>query len=203
MSAAELRKLAGNPILICCFGGIGMKMGGILPFEFLNYLSTNYETSCDLLFFIDKQQCCYHKGIEGITTDIESTVKYIDEIICQGKYKKVILMGVSAGGYASILFGSLCQQVTNVISFIPKTMLTSPHDPNYKCLKPFINSHTNYILLGDTNVFNRTDNHHISQCEDLEGFSNVTVIRKKGVNLKKMRDDGTIKALLDNALKTA
>lgn len=27
--------------LIICFGGPALKMGGILPFEFLNYLSKN------------------------------------------------------------------------------------------------------------------------------------------------------------------
>ena len=31
-------------------------------------------------------------------------------------------MGVSSGGYAAILFGSLCH-ITNVISFVPRTNL--------------------------------------------------------------------------------
>ena len=34
-------------------------------------------------------------------------------------------MGVSAGGYASILFGSLCN-VSSVIAFIPRTKLINP-----------------------------------------------------------------------------
>lgn len=196
----ELCKLSGKQFLICCFGGMGMKMGGILPFEFLNYLSTYYENLCDLLFYTDEHQCCYHEGIKGISTDIDSTVKHIDQIISHGKYKKIIFMGVSAGGYASILFGSLCKNVTNVISFVPKTMLTKPRDPKYQFLKPFINMHTNYTLVGDNSVLHKNDNHHISQCDELSAFSNVHVIRKYNVNMKDMRYTGEIKSLLDMAL---
>lgn len=29
--------------LIICFGGMAFKMGGILPFEFLNYLSKTFQ----------------------------------------------------------------------------------------------------------------------------------------------------------------
>lgn len=46
--------MSGNKIikknsenLIVCFGGMALQMGGILPFEFLNYLSKIY----------DKNQC--------------------------------------------------------------------------------------------------------------------------------------------------
>ncbi len=196
----ELRKLSGKRFLICCFGGMGMKMGGILPYEFLNYLSTHYEHLCDLLFYIDEYQCCYHQGIKGITTDVDSTVKHIDQIISQGKYKRIIFMGVSAGGYASILFGSLCNNVTDVISFIPKTMLSRPRDPRYKTIKPFINEKTNYVLVGDTSIRNENDNHHIKQCEELSIFPNVQIIRKDGVNVRDMRSSGEIKDLLNKVV---
>lgn len=43
--------------LIICFGGRALKMGGILPFEFLNYLSKTYDKNTDLYFYIDKHQC--------------------------------------------------------------------------------------------------------------------------------------------------
>jgi hypothetical protein len=35
---SELEIINGNKNLICCFGGMALKMGGIPPFEFLNYL---------------------------------------------------------------------------------------------------------------------------------------------------------------------
>ena len=44
----------GNKNLIICVGGMALQFGGIPPFEFLNYLSSNYTNTCDLIFFIDK-----------------------------------------------------------------------------------------------------------------------------------------------------
>jgi hypothetical protein len=200
--SGELTKIKGNKILICCFGGMAKKMGGILPFEFLNYLTPIYEHACDLIFYIDNHCRCYHKGIHGISTNIVNTVQYINAKIMKGGYEKIIFMGVSAGGYASILFGSLCENITHVISFIPKVILTDPHDNKYKNLKTVINAKTRYILIGDESVKDKNDNHHISQCEELQHFDNVTIIREQKVDLKEMRDNGTIKRLLDSVLYT-
>jgi hypothetical protein len=195
---SELYKINGNKTLICCFGGMALKMGGIVPFEFLTYLSTIYTNDCDLLFYIDKNQCCYHKGIDGISKNIENTVEYLNQKI--HKYDKIIFMGVSAGGYASILFGSLCNNVSNVISFIPKVNLNNPMNKKYKNLKNFINPNTKYILFGDKSITNIQDNHHISQCELLEEFSNVTIFKKENIDLKVLRDTGVIKNVIDDII---
>ena len=53
MRKSEYKILNNNNKLIVCFGGLALEMGGILPFEFLNYLSSTY-TDCDLIFYIDK-----------------------------------------------------------------------------------------------------------------------------------------------------
>jgi len=42
MSTSELSMIRGNKTLICCFGGMALKMGGIPPFEFVRYLSSIY-----------------------------------------------------------------------------------------------------------------------------------------------------------------
>ena len=83
---SELKIIQGNKYLICCFGGLAMKMDGILPFEFLNYLSTRY-SDCDLLFYTDKHQCWYHKGIDNITHNIDETVQYLNTKINEYNYK--------------------------------------------------------------------------------------------------------------------
>lgn len=197
---SELKYINGNKNLICCFGGMALKMGGIIPFEFVNYLSSIYTNECDLLFYIDKNQCCYHKGIDGISNNIKETVVYLNEKINSNKYDKVIFMGTSGGGYASILFGSLCNNVNYVISFIPKIKLNHPIDKNYSNLKNIIKGNINYILVGDKSVKNINDSHHISQCEILENFENVKIIKKESVNLKELRDNGTIKKLIDEIL---
>ena len=155
--------------LIICFGGMALKMGGILPFEFLNYLSSTYKKNTDLYFFIDKNQCWYHKGIDGITENIDKTVLYLNNIIKKSNYKKILFMGVSAGGYASILFGSLCN-VTNVIAFIPRTIINNAIDKKYADLKTIINNKTEYIIHGDISIKNEKDTHHISQCNNLKNF---------------------------------
>jgi len=83
-------------------------------------------------------------------------------------------MGVSAGGYASILFSSLCN-VSSVIASVPRTKL-KPRDvihKKYGDLKLIVNNQTDYILYGDTNAKNENDNHHISQCNNLKCFQNV------------------------------
>ena len=127
--------------LIICFGGMALKMGGILPFEFLNYLSKTFQKNTDLYFYIDKKQCWYHKGIDGITENIEDTVLYLNNIIKKSNYKKILFMGVSAGGYASILFGSLCN-VSSVIAFVPRTKLINPINKKYGDLKLIVNNQT-------------------------------------------------------------
>lgn len=199
MSESEYKIFNNNNKLIVSFGGMGLQMGGILPFEFLNYLSSTY-TDCDLLFYIDKNQCWYHKGIYDITNNIDDTVLYLNNIIKDGNYEKVIFMGTSSGGYASILFGSLCNNVNNVISFIPQTILNNPIDLNYSNLKNIINKNTKYILYGDTSIQNKYNTHHIRHCENIDCFSNVKIIKDNGFTMKQLRDNGSIKKIIDDCL---
>ena len=194
MSESEYKIFNNNNKLIVCFAGMALQFGGILPFEFLNYLSSVY-TDCDLIFFIDKYQCWYHKGIQDITNDIDETILYLNNII--KNYEKIIFMGTSAGGYASILFGSLCKKVNHVISFKPQTIIKKLE---YSNLKHIINDNTQYILYGDTSVCDINDNHHISHCENIKKFPNVKIIYGEHCNLKKLRDSGFIKKIIDEAL---
>ena len=200
MRNSEYKIFNNNNKLIVCFGGMSLKMGGILPFEFLNYLSSIY-IKCDLLFYIDKHQCWYHKGIQGITNNIDETVLYFNTIIKAGNYKNIIFMGISAGGYAAILFGSLCKHVNNVITFIPQTILNNPIDLKYVDLKNIINNNTKYILCGDTSIKNKNNNHHILHCENIECFSNVKIIKMNKLDMKQLRDNGSIQKLVNDCYK--
>lgn len=200
MSKSEYKIINGKKTLIVCFGGMGLQFGGILPFEFLNYLSSIYLDICDLWFFIDKNQYWYHKGIKDITNNIDETVLYLNNNIKDGNYKKVIFMGVSAGGYGAILFGSLCNNINNVISFIPQTIIKNPINLNYSNLKNVINKNTSYLLYGDKSVKNINHNHHISHCTNIEHFPNVKLIKGKKCVLKNLRDNGFIKKTLDTII---
>lgn len=197
---SELLKLNNCDHLIICFGGMGLKMGTIPPFEFLNYLNSIYNNKVDLVFYIDKEQCWYHKGLKDITKNIKETKRYLKKKIIKNKYKKIIFMGISAGGYAAILFGSLLK-IYYVICFIPRTILKENYyDEKYKNLKNFINNETKYIVYGDLSVKNINGNHHISQCENINCFKNVILIKKKYIDMKELRDNGEIKNLIDNIL---
>jgi hypothetical protein len=180
-----------------CFGGMALQFGGILPFEFLNYLSAVYQDICDLHFFIDRHQCWYHKGVKDLTANVPDTVSYLNTLIEKGGYEKVVFLGVSAGGYAAILFGSLCRSVNHVIAFIPQTQLTSAVDPKYSDLKEHLNRTTRYLLYGDKSVKDVRDNHHIHHCDHLMDFENVQIIRGESCHLKQLRDSGYIQSTLD------
>ena len=174
---------------IFCFGGTAMQMGSIPPFEFLTYLSTLYkDTDMDLYFYIDKHQCWYQNGLEDITHTIQETADYLRHKA--KSYDTVVFMGVSAGGYAAILFGSLCR-VSHVVSFIPQTRITGKE---YTDLALVICPETTYSLYGDTQG---TDLHDIAHCDHLASFDNVTVVKQDGVHMKELRDTGTIQAILD------
>jgi hypothetical protein len=201
MSNSEYKIINGNKNLIICFGGMALQFGGILPFEFLNYLNSIYKNNCDLIFFIDLHQCWYQKGIKDITNNIDETILYINNIIINGNYEKIIFMGTSAGGYAAILFGSICVNVNNVITFIPQTIIKNPINLNYSNLKNVINKNVKYILYGDENVKDINDHHHILHCENIECFINVKIIKNNGCNLKELRNDGFIKKMIDDILE--
>ena len=196
MSKNEYKIINGNKTLIICFGGMALQFGSILPFEFLNYLSSVYK-NCDLIFFVDRHQCWYHNGIKDITNNIDETTLYLNNIIKDGNYEKTIFMGVSAGGYGAILFGSLCNSVNYVISFIPQTIIKNPINSKYSNLKDVINKHTKYILYGNKDITDINNNHHILHCENIECFTNVKITKNKGCDLKSLRDSGFIKKTID------
>lgn len=201
MENYEHRIISGKKNLIITFAGSALLFGGIPPFEFLNYLGKNYTNECDLVFFIDNYQCSYHKGIKNISNNIDETAVYINDIIDSGNYDKIIFMGNSAGGYAAILFGSLCKNVSNVIAFIPQTILKNPIDLKYSNLKNFINNKTKYLIYGNKNIILKNDPvHHISHCENIDCFPNVNVIKADSCNLKELRDNGFLKKMIDNII---
>ena len=192
-----IEHLSGNNTLIVSFGGYAHLVGGIQPYEFLNFLKTNFPDT-DQIYFKDSYSSSYHRGIKGISKCIDSTVEYIKTKI-KG-YSQVLFLGNSGGGYAALLFGSLLN-VSDVLAFMPPTMLfRDDKDPRYANIVPLINSTTKYHVYGDLSVTDFKDYHHIQHCNVLTQFSNVTVIKKKSLNLKGLRDSGELKEILTGIL---
>lgn len=184
--------------LIISFGGRAKEFGGILPFEFLNFLNKNFE-KYNKHFYIDIHQVWYHKGIVGLSTNIEETVIYFKSQI--KKYKNVIFLGISAGGYAAILFGSLLN-VQKVIAIVPQTYLHGEEfDERYTDLQPFLNKKTNYYIYGDIEITDKNHIHHFSHCAHIDNAPNIQVIEKKGIDMRTMRDNGELLTILKEVIE--
>jgi hypothetical protein len=192
MEESEIIICNNKDIAIVCFGGFALKMHNIPPYDFLNFLTSNFK-NVDKYFYRDMTQMCYHHGIQNISTDINTTVSYLKNKL--NKYKKVIMTGTSAGAYAAILFGSLLN-VSDVIVFNPITILYGRRDKyNLKYIDlsiDVINKTTNYYLYGDMSITDINDTHHIKHCTNISNYINVNIIYKNGINLKQMKDSGDL-----------
>ncbi len=195
--SSEFSIINGSDTLIVSFAGDALQFGGIPPFEFYQFLNKHF-SNLDKYFFIDHNRKHYHKGIVGISKNIEETLQYLKNII--KNYKKVIFIGNSAGGYAAILFGSLLN-VNIIIAFIPQTILklNSDFDEKYLNLKDIINNYTKYYIYGDLSA--RDSLHHINHINNLEGFSNINIIKKNCVKLKEMRNSGELVEIFKNIIE--
>lgn len=175
--------------LIVSFAGHGLKYGGVPKIEFANFLKHHFP-HIDAQFYIDMNCKSYHHGMQGISKNIEETVEYLKPKI--ENYDRVVCLGASAGGYAAILFGSLLN-VDSVIAFIPQTVLTSKdREEKYRNLAPHINTTTKYHIYGDVNIQDEKNCHHISQCENVTMFPNVSLTKLNGVNLQTMKLNGKL-----------
>ncbi len=74
------------------------------------------------IFFRDVFEVWYHKGLAGYTSNIDETTGFLRDIIRERDFKKVVFVGVSAGGFAAILFGT--RVGANLVhAFSPRTFL--------------------------------------------------------------------------------
>ena len=183
--------------LIVSFSGQGNGMGTLPQFEFVNFLCRHF-ADAEKHFYLDIYSKWYHKGIVGLSDNIDGTVKYLEEQI-KG-FTNVIFIGSSAGGYAAILFGSLLN-IDTVIAFKPQTVLpyVSPvFDPRYVDLKSVVNMVTQYYIYGDLTIDSKDDAyHHISHCENIVVGKNVVLNTDYEVDLKKMRDNGHLYKIMN------
>ena len=184
--------------LIVAFSGYAHAYGLIPPFEFINFLTNNFPNA-DKLFYKDTYCSSYHKGIEGISNNINETTSYLKEKI-KG-YSMVLFTGNSGGGYGCILFGSLLN-VDYVLAFMPPTILyLDDKDPKYKNLAPLINDTTEYFIYGNTSITDIKNPHHIRHCDNINIKPNVNVFKIKELSVKGLRDSGELVNIINSILK--
>lgn len=187
---AELIELGTNKELaIVAFSGHGGAFA-TPTFEFVKFLKTHYPDA-DKYFYADKFHSWYHKGIKGLTEDIDETVDYLRERVAN--YKKVLLVGVSAGGYAAILFGSLLE-VDCVISFIPQTIIS---EEPYSDLALYINDSTQFYLFCSLN----DPSHDLVHCQNIIHLDNVHLNVVNKLDMKQLRDSGELLNIFNTVLQ--
>ncbi len=100
-------------------------------FIILNKDSDWYNTSnfcrsipknANILYVRDSKNKWYFNGIEGLSTDLETNILYLEKKIKESKSKKVTVIGECSGGFASILYG-IKLNIDHIIAFNPQTYL--------------------------------------------------------------------------------
>jgi len=108
-----------SEIMLVAFGGIKGELG--LPaFEFFKATSV---FKVKKIYIRDLYQAWYHMGLPGLAENIGDISLIIKKIIDQENAKKVVMIGNSMGGYASLLFGFLLE-ADDVHSFSPQTFIS-------------------------------------------------------------------------------
>lgn len=114
----EKRIINDSEILVVAFSGMATQLS-MPPAEFMRtFLAKNIS----VIFIKDFWQCWYQKGLLGLTKNIDETASFLKQELLKVNPKKIIFIGTSAGGYASILFGILLN-IDEILSFSPQTYI--------------------------------------------------------------------------------
>lgn len=197
----KFEKDEGSDTLIILFSGADRKGIGRYHFEWSNFMK-NHKIPGNKLYLCDKVYAMGPKGIEymwftnGITdisSDIDSTIEFLKQVIDEYQIKKIMTVGWSMGGYAAMLYGSLLK-VNMILSFNPQTFLWLESDPDilkdyilYDTTKKIKNriKESDHYCLNLKNVISKDckylyvhskwniDKYHAS---NLSEFSNITFI---------------------------
>lgn len=110
-----------NPgkFLVIAFAGMARGLNELANFEFVK---TTEEMDCSKIFCRDEIRSFYHEGISEEITTIPSTVVRLKKLIEEMSPSRITCIGVSAGGYAALVFAHLLGADT-AHAFGPQTML--------------------------------------------------------------------------------
>ena len=111
-----LADIEGRSTIMVTFGGLGRGMA-MPPFEFFG-LTEGLDV--DRIFIRDLDRGYYHRGVAGVGRSPSRIAAAMRPLIEHAD--RVITVGVSAGGYAALLFGSLLD-VDQVVAISPGSCL--------------------------------------------------------------------------------
>lgn len=143
MSTGKCWKLLDNngKNLVVAFAGLGRDHFHMPQFNFERSLQSMQNLNADFLLMKDITRAWYIgtlPGIGGFNKIVEFLKKNND------KYQSVVYIGVSAGGYASILFGNMLK-IPAVIAFEPQTNFDLTAKSGYGIYRSFKNRYPDMI----------------------------------------------------------
>ena len=209
-----------SPVLLIAFGGIAGKLG-IPPFEFL---SLTTDLGSQRLFVRDLEQSWYHRGLPGLGATIEEMGDSLEAEVRVRGIARVITAGVSAGGYAALLFGAMIG-AERVLAFGPQTTVDLGQlaeipdhrwDDRLTAIEASSGLHRHWVDLrkalpearkADTSYelyFDRNFAPDRGHAERLVGLEGVTLRPMSGGEHKlaiQMREDGSLATALRVALE--
>lgn len=130
--------------LFVLFSGMGWKQSKP-TFIFYNFLKSY--NNIDKLFIRDIKMRYYLTGLKNTTSNLNETIEYIKQLTTVKKYKKIVALGCSAGGYAAIFYGLLLN-FNKIIAFSPQTVLNEKKE---SIIKDIYNAPNTCIWLRDLN----------------------------------------------------
>jgi hypothetical protein len=107
-----------SPTLLVAFGGLNRRLG-MPPFEFMRLIG---DMPIKRAFIRDPRQAWYHRGLPGYGDGLEGSRAAVERILATPGIERTVFVGVSAGGYAALLFGGLLGADV-VLAFSPQTTI--------------------------------------------------------------------------------
>jgi pimeloyl-ACP methyl ester carboxylesterase len=111
----------GSQTTLVCFSGLALGFAGLPSFEFRKSLQAA-EKQFNLVFLRDIRRFWYHLTPEGKSTGLDFYTDQIQAIQEKLGAKRLITLGVSAGGYAALYFGQRLG-AEGILAFSPQTNL--------------------------------------------------------------------------------
>lgn len=180
--------IRGAP-LICAFTGMAMGLNELANFEFVKSLK---DIEYSKIFVRDPNFSFYHMGIDSETENIMQVSEKLGSQIEEANPSKFVFVGVSAGGFAALLFGHLLG-ADKVHAFGPQTVLfkewgVEHNDPtiyqskihdfyiapenDWRDLEKVLSNHngttTYYVHVGKKCIQDMNHANHIKDCSGVE-----------------------------------
>jgi UDP-N-acetylmuramyl pentapeptide synthase len=217
LPAYDIISLPDNSTLLVVFEGAGEQYGSSPG------LLSKAVAGCntDKIILRDLDFAWHHRGIRGISNDIFGTIAFLKEKIAERKYEKIVCAGISAGGYAALLVGSIIR-ADEILAFSPHTFFDQGNRAKFndkrwadqveKIQEGASGMHSDLTTVLESSLSGRTVV-HIYACENdplsklhadhLSSFNAIRFhfLQEKDKSIEKyLNEAGTLTRIINNAL---